>query len=516
MLGPVSSILPSRSTNPHTTGYIYHMPDAISPSHTTPFASFDNTYAALPAGFHAKLPPTPVAAPRLIKFNQALAAELGLNWQGADLAAIFSGNLLPPGAAPLAQAYAGHQFGGFSPQLGDGRAILLGEIIDTHGHRRDIAFKGSGPTPFSRRGDGRAALGPVLREYLISEAMHALGIPTTRALAAVTTGEQILREGATPGAVFTRIAASHIRVGTFQYFAARRDIASLRQLADYAIARHYPQAATATNPYLALLASVASAQAHLIAQWMHVGFIHGVMNTDNMSISGETIDFGPCAFMDSYDPATVYSAIDSYGRYAYANQPAIANWNLARLAEACLLLIAEDQDEAIAFVTPIIEGFRAEYEAHWLTGARAKLGLATPEDDDAALMNTLLGAMHKNTADFTLTFRALSNGDNSARDQFIDPTAFDIWFSDYQARLACDPQSPSDRSAKMRAKNPAFIPRNHRVDQALIAAIHDTSFAPFEQLHAVLQHPYKDQPEFVRYSTPPELNERVLHTFCGT
>jgi uncharacterized protein YdiU (UPF0061 family) len=490
------------------------MPDTIIAP--TTFAAFDNSYAALAAPFYAKLPPTPVAAPRLIKFNEALAAELGVNPAGADLAAIFSGNEIPPGADPLSQAYAGHQFGGFSPQLGDGRAILLGEVIDRTGTRRDIAFKGSGRTPFSRGGDGRAALGPVLREYLISEAMHALGVPTTRALAAVTTGEKILREGMQPGAVFTRVASSHIRVGTFQYFAARRDETSLRQLADYAIARHYPDAAMAENPYLSLLAAVASAQSRLIAQWMHIGFIHGVMNTDNMTISGETIDFGPCAFMDNYDPATVYSAIDSYGRYAYANQPGIANWNLARLAEALLPLLADDQDEAIALATPIIEGFQSEYETHWLAGARAKLGLATKEDSDAELMNALLELMHKNNADFTNTFRALANGGNAAREQFIDPTAFDEWYANYQTRLTRDPQSPSERAAKMRGKNPAFIPRNHRVEQALNAAIRDGNFTPFEELHAVLQNPYEDHPEFARYATPPALNERVLNTFCGT
>jgi uncharacterized protein YdiU (UPF0061 family) len=490
------------------------MPDTIIAP--TNFANFDNSYAGLAAPFHAKLAPTPVAAPRLIKFNASLAAELGLNPAGADLAAIFSGNLLPHGAEPLAQAYAGHQFGGFSPQLGDGRAILLGEVIDTHSQRRDIAFKGSGRTPYSRSGDGRAALGPVLREYLISEAMHALGVPTTRALAAVSTGEFLLREGMTPGAVFTRVAASHIRVGTFQYFAARRDETSLRQLADYAITRHYPHAATAENPYVALLAAVASAQARLIAQWMQIGFIHGVMNTDNMTISGETIDFGPCAFMDNYDPATVYSAIDHYGRYAFANQPGIANWNLARLAEALLPLLAEDQDEAIALATPVIEGFQAEYETHWLTGTREKLGLATLEDGDTNLMNSLLELMHKNNADFTDTFRALSNGDHSARDQFIDPTAFDAWYVNYQTRLTRDSQSMAERREKMRAKNPAFIPRNHRVDQALNAAIRDANFAPFEELHQVLQNPYQDQPEFARYTTPPQPNERILNTFCGT
>ncbi|MDR3520734.1 MAG: YdiU family protein [Acidocella sp.] len=491
------------------------MADYASSERLAPnIGSFANSYARLPAQFYASAVPTPAPEPRLIKFNHALARELGLTPPADDLAAIFAGNLVPAGAEPLAMAYAGHQFGGFVPQLGDGRAILLGEVIDTQGQRRDIQLKGAGRTPFSRRGDGCAALGPVLREYLISEAMHALGIPTTRALAAVTTGQQILREeGLVPGAVLTRVAASHVRVGTFQYFAARGDEASLRLLADYVINRCYPQAKAAERPYLALLQLVAASQAKLIAQWLLVGFIHGVMNTDNMAISGQTIDFGPCAFMDEYDPATVYSAIDYYGRYAYANQPRLANWNLARFAEAILPLLDDDQDTAIALGSEVIEGFQAQFADFWLEGARAKLGLFTAEDSDAALMNDLLDTMHKNQADFTLTFRHL-NGD--ARSQFIDPTAFDAWAQSWQVRLSRETQSPAERAAKMQAVNPAFIPRNHRVEQALQAAIQHADYSLFEELLMVLAKPYRDQPESARYATPPELGERVLHTFCGT
>ncbi|HQT63528.1 MAG: hypothetical protein B7Z75_07255 [Acidocella sp. 20-57-95] len=486
-----------------------------SPSEDAPPAigAFDNSYARLPSAFYVRIAPTKVAAPKLIKFNYALADELGLCPPHGHLAAIFAGNLIPSGAAPLAMAYAGHQFGGFSPQLGDGRAILLGEVIDKSGTRRDVQLKGSGPTPFSRRGDGRAALGPVLREYLISEAMHALGIPATRALAAVATGEQVRREGMLPGAVFTRVAASHVRVGTFQYFAARGDVASLKILADYVIDRHYPETRDAERPYLALLQAVSAAQAKLIAQWLHVGFIHGVMNTDNMAISGQTIDFGPCAFMDTYDPATVYSAIDEYGRYAYANQPRIANWNLARLAETLLPLIDEDTDKAIALATEVIEGFQTQYAARWVEGARAKLGLATVEDGDEALMNDLLVAMHKNQADFTNTFHNLG-GD--ARSQFINPTEFDQWAIAYRARLSRDTLSPAERSAKMRQANPAYIPRNHRVEQALNAAIQRDDFTLFEELLTVLANPFDDQPDYARYSAPPEPSERVQNTFCGT
>jgi uncharacterized protein YdiU (UPF0061 family) len=499
------------------------MADFIPTEHAAPtIAAFSNSYARLPEHFHAHLDPTPVAKPYLIKFNQPLADELGLIAKVEDQAAIFAGNVIPAGAETLAMAYAGHQFGSFVPRLGDGRAILLGEIIDTNGIRRDIQLKGSGPTPFSRRGDGRAALGPVLREYLVSEAMHALGIPTTRALAAVATGEQIMREGLMPGAVFTRVAASHIRVGTFQYFSARRDEAALRQLANYVINRHYPDATGAERPYLALLQAVSAAQAKLIAQWMHVGFIHGVMNTDNVAISGQTIDFGPCAFMDTYDPATVYSAIDSNGRYAYANQPRIANWNLARLAETLLPLIDTDPDVAITLATEVIENFQSQYEMHWLVGTREKLGLSTSEDGDQGLMNDLLDAMHKNSADFTLTFRHLSNAaaddaaDINVRSLFIDPSAYDAWAITWRARLSHDSQSPETRAIKMRRANPAFIPRNHRVEQALNAAIHNADFSLFEDLLVILAKPYDDQPEFSRSATPPELAERVLQTFCGT
>ncbi len=488
----------------------YTPSEDVSPN----IGSFSNSYARLPAAFYASAIPARVPQPRLIKFNHALASELGLTPPADAIAAIFAGNLIPAGAEPLAMAYAGHQFGGFVPQLGDGRAILLGEMIDAHGQRRDIQLKGSGRTPFSRRGDGRAALGPVLREYLISEAMHALGIPTTRALAAVTTGEQILREeGLVPGAVFTRVAASHVRVGTFQYFAARGDQTSLRQLADYVINRHYPLAKNAERPYLALLQMVAEAQANLIAQWLRVGFIHGVMNTDNMAIAGQTIDFGPCAFMDAYDPATVFSSIDHYGRYAYANQPRLANWNLARFAEAILPLLDDNQEAAIALGTEVVEGFQAQYAAFWLETARAKLGLFTAEDGDEALMNGLLDIMHKNQADFTLTFRHLND---DARSQFVDPTAFDHWAQGWRSRLNREPQTAEERAAKMRTVNPAFIPRNHRVEQALQAAVQRADFTLFEEILTVLANPYQDQPEFTRYATPPELSERVLHTFCGT
>jgi len=378
---------------------------------------FDNSYRRLPDRFHVRMPPAAVAEPRLIAFNRDLAEELGLDVPAIEpaAAAIFSGNALPAGAEPIAVAYAGHQFGSFVPQLGDGRAILLGEVIDRSGRRRDIQLKGSGRTPFSRRGDGRAALGPVLREYVVSEAMHALGIPTTRALAAVATGEPVYREEVLPGAVLTRVAASHIRVGTFQFFAARGDQDGVRTLADHVLARHYPELAEAERPYLALLAGVAERQARLVAHWMHVGFIHGVMNTDNMAVSGETIDYGPCAFMDAYDPQTVFSAIDHGGRYAFANQPNIALWNLARLAETLLPLIDPDPQAAIGQAREALGGFAERFEGFWLDGMRRKLGLATAEADDQALANGLLQAMAQGTADFTLTFRRLCDAAEAAR-----------------------------------------------------------------------------------------------------
>lgn len=486
---------------------------------------FDNTYARLPDRFHARLSPTPVKGPRLIRVNDALARQLGLD--PAELATpegveMLAGNHVPAGAEPLAQAYAGHQFGGFVPQLGDGRAILLGEVVGRDGVRRDIQLKGSGPTPFSRRGDGRAALGPVLREYVVSEAMHALGIPTTRALAAVTTGEHVFRETALPGAVLARVAASHIRVGTFQYFAARQDVEAVRTLADYAIARHHPAAADAPKPHLALLEAVVAAQAGLVARWMLVGFIHGVMNTDNMAVSGETIDFGPCAFMDAFHFGQVFSSIDHAGRYAFGNQPRIALWNLTRLAEALLPLLGADQEQAVAEAQQALEGFAPRFEAAWLGGLARKVGIAAPREGDEALVQDLLQRMQENEADFTLVFRALAEaaatpaGDGAPRALFRDPSAYDDWATRWRARLAAEPAAPEERRAAMRAVNPAFIPRNHQVERVIAAAVEHDDFGPFEALLAVLARPFDDQPEAADYSLPPQPEERVLQTFCGT
>jgi uncharacterized protein YdiU (UPF0061 family) len=487
--------------------------------------AFDNSYRRLPDHFHARIHPTPVTTPGLIKLNAALFEELGLDPAAAEpgvAAPLFAGNLLPDGGDPIAMAYAGHQFGNFVPQLGDGRAILLGEVLDRAGQRRDIQLKGSGQTPFSRSGDGRAALGPVLREYILAEAMHALGIPTTRALAAVTTGEPVYRETILPGAILTRVASSHIRVGTFQYFASRGDTRAVRHLADHVIARHYPEAAQADSPYLALIEAVLDRQAALIAAWMHVGFIHGVMNTDNMAISGETIDYGPCAFMDAYDPATVFSSIDRGGRYAYGNQPGIAQWNLARFAETLLPLIDDASDAAIQQATDLIRSFFGHYEEHWSAGMRRKLGLATTEPDDVELIHGLLDAMKASGADFTLTFRRLCDAaadpqaDSSVRDLFVDREAYDAWAKQWHARLERDPQTPVKRAAQMRRTNPAVIPRNHRVEQALKAAAEQNDFGPFEAILRVLERPYEDRPELAGYTLPPQEEERVLRTFCGT
>ncbi|HEX8390791.1 MAG TPA: YdiU family protein [Longimicrobium sp.] len=487
--------------------------------------AFDSAYARLPDRFFARVTPTPVAAPRLIKVNEPLAAELGIDpaWLASDEGvAALAGNRVPDTATPIATAYAGHQFGGFVPQLGDGRAILLGEVIDRNGKRRDVQLKGAGPTPFSRRGDGRAALGPVLREYLVSEAMQALGIPTTRALAAVTTGERVIRETMLPGAVLTRVASSHIRVGTFQFFAARGDVEGVRTLADHVIARHYPQAADAERPYLALLEAVIAAQAELIARWLLVGFIHGVMNTDNMSVAGETIDYGPCAFLDEYDPGMVLSAIDSYGRYAYANQPSIAQWNLTRLAECLIPLLGDDADAAAADAIRALEDFGPAFERAYQAGLRSKLGLATEREGDAALVNDLMQAMAANTADFTLTFRGLSEAaadearDAEVRTLFADPAAYDAWAPRWRQRLAEEPGDPAARRDAMLAVNPAFIPRNHRIEAVIRAAVDRDDFAPFEELLTVLAHPYDAQPRFERYMEPPGAHERVQQTFCGT
>jgi uncharacterized protein YdiU (UPF0061 family) len=486
---------------------------------------FQNTYAALPASFFARVAPTPVTSPRLIKLNGPLAIHLGLDpdrLASPEGTEILAGKRIPDGADPIAMAYAGHQFGHFVPQLGDGRAILLGEVIDAEGVRRDIQLKGSGPTPFSRRGDGRAALGPVLREYIVSEAMAALGIPTTRSLAAVMTGESVLRETALPGAVLTRVASSHIRVGTFQYFAAREDTEGVRRLADHVIARHYPEAANAERPYYALLEGVIARQASLVARWLLVGFIHGVMNTDNTSISGETIDYGPCAFMDHYDPAKVFSSIDEMGRYAYANQPRIALWNLTRLAECLLPLFSDEQDTAIAEAQAALGGFAEAFNTAYKAGLRGKLGLFLERDGDQALAQDLLDAMAKNQADFTLTFRHLSDAalgpdhDPEVRPLFADPAAYDEWAARWRQRTGEEPQDPAARRAAMRAVNPAFIPRNHLIEAVIEAAVNRDDFAPFEELLTVLSRPYQDQPAFARYAQAPEPHQCVLQTFCGT
>jgi serine/tyrosine/threonine adenylyltransferase len=469
-------------------------------------ASFDNSYTRLPERLFARQAPVPVALPALVALNEGLAQELGID-PASITAEVIAGNVVPDGADPIAQLYAGHQFGNWVPQLGDGRAVLLGEVIDSHGNRRDIQLKGAGRTPFSRGGDGRAWLGPVLREYVVSEAMHALGIPTTRALAAATTGEEVYREAPMPGAVLARVAASHIRVGTFQALAARRDTDGLAALTEHAIARHYPQA---QGP-LGLLNAVSEAQARLVAGWMSVGFIHGVMNTDNMAISGETIDYGPCAFMDAYHGATVFSSIDRMGRYAYQNQPDIAVWNLAQLASALLPLIDPDEEAAIAAAQSALDGFAPAFRAAWLGRFRAKLGLSRAEDGDEALIVGLLQRMSTSGADFTNTFRALAtSGDASAL--VSDAGAWESWAPDWRARLA---REPGDTSATMRAANPAVIARNHRVEEMIAAAVAG-DFAPFHRLMAVLARPFDDGPDTAEYAKPPLPEERVRQTFCGT
>ena len=490
----------------------------------TPPFSFDNSYCRDLDSMYLRVNPTQVAAPRVIAFNTHLAEELGID-AGAldkDAAAIFSGNFIPQGAEPLAMAYAGHQFGHFVPQLGDGRALLLGEVIDIHGKRRDIQLKGAGPTPFSRRGDGRAALGPVLREYIVSEAMHALGVPATRALAAVLTGERVQRETGKPGAVFTRVAASHIRVGTFQFFAARGDTASVKRLADYAVARHYPEVKQAERLYTAFLDAVMERQARLIAQWMSVGFIHGVMNTDNMAISGETIDFGPCAFMDAYHPNKVFSSIDEYGRYAYSNQSVIAQWNLARLAETLLALLDADESKALDLANEMIGSFPDRFERHWLGAMRKKLGLLSEEEGDEALVKSWLGLLLNNNMDFTIAFRGLGASQegmeerDSFRSLFTDIAAFDGWVSGWQARLAREPQSAGAQAELMRQSNPARIPRNHRIEEVIRAAEDAGDFAPFHEMLAAVAEPYVAKVEFAKYELAPEAGEEVTRTFCGT
>jgi uncharacterized protein YdiU (UPF0061 family) len=501
--------------------------DIAAPAVTAPVPGFalEPGYARLPEKFFSRLDPTPVASPTLIKFNAALAQQLGFAADGIDaatLAELFSGNRLPPGATPIATAYAGHQFGGFVPQLGDGRAILLGELTGRDGVAREIQLKGSGRTPYSRGGDGRAALGPVLREYLVSEALEALGIPTTRSLAAVRTGEFVYRDQALPGAIVTRVARSHVRVGTFQFFAARGDVEGTRCLADYVLERLYAPARGAADPYLALLREVLERQAALVAAWMHVGFIHGVMNTDNMAVSGETIDFGPCAFMDAYDPAAVFSSIDGRGRYAFANQPNAAAWNLARFAETLLPLIDPDLERAAGLATDVIAGFPARFEHHWLAGMRRKLGMTTAADGDLDLARGFLEVLHRNEADFTVSFRRLVDcardpaADAALTAGFVDVAAFDAWARQWRQRLGEEDQASAGREPLMRAANPAVIPRNHRIEEAIRAAVEDADLGPFERLSAALARPFEDAPAWAEYRRPPRAEERVLQTFCGT
>ncbi|GAA5130915.1 YdiU family protein [Luteolibacter yonseiensis] len=475
--------------------------------------NWDHSYTRLPEIFFTPTLPTRVPAPGLAILNRPLAGALGLDAGALEKAAdIFAGNEIPPGSEPIAQAYAGHQFGNFT-NLGDGRAILLGEHLAPSGIRSDIQLKGPGRTRYSRGGDGRATLGPMLREYIISEAMHALGIPTTRSLAVATTGEEIFRNEFLPGAVLTRVAASHIRVGTFQYAAAHEDLPALTALADHTLKRHFPELAGSGTRYFDFFEAVMDRQASLIARWLCVGFIHGVMNTDNMALSGETIDYGPCAFMDDYDPETVFSSIDRYGRYAYDKQPQIARWNLARLAETLLPLFHEDQNIAIDLANDALGSFEARFQAYWLLGMRSKLGLFTAEKEDAALVQELLDWMHANHQDFTNTFRSLSSASSIAEPPFID-AAFLAWHEKWTARLGRQPATTAEVVEKMRAHNPVVIPRNHKVEQALDTAIKG-DLTVTHRLLEILTNPYADSapPE---YTTPPPQGGAAYQTFCGT
>ena len=484
--------------------------------------AFDNSYARLPPRFYVRQGPVPVQAPRILRVNHALAEALGLDrdWlESPEGVAALAGNAIPEGAEPLALAYAGHQFGGFVPQLGDGRAILLGEVLDPQGRRFDIQLKGSGPTPFSRNGDGRAWLGPVLREYIVGEAMHALGIPTTRALAAVETGEPVYRESVLPGAVLTRVARSHVRIGTFEYFAARRDVEAVRTLADYVIDRHYPEVRDHARPYRALLDAVIARQADLIAQWLAVGFIHGVMNTDNMAIAGETIDYGPCAFMDAFHPGTVYSSIDRGGRYAYANQPRIAHWNLSRLAEALIPIMDPDPERGLQEAQAAIDAFPARFEAAYGDRFRAKLGLTEALADDPGLLDALLQAMTDAEADFTNAFRALCDAAEGNAERFLGElghsAAASEWLARWRQRLDQESADLAARAQGMRRANPAVIPRNHRVEAALQAAV-DGDLAPLDTLMRILASPFDDKADYPPFRLPPEPHEVVRQTFCGT
>eukprot|EP00831_Metopus_contortus_P004098 TRINITY_DN11506_c0_g8_i1.p1 TRINITY_DN11506_c0_g8~~TRINITY_DN11506_c0_g8_i1.p1 ORF type:complete len:523 (+),score=117.19 TRINITY_DN11506_c0_g8_i1:1899-3467(+) len=482
---------------------------------------FINSYAQLPDSFFERTAPVPVAAPRLIRLNQDLADRLELELPDNDdaLAAIFTGNTPLQGAVPIAQAYAGHQFGQFVPQLGDGRAVLLGEVINSRNERFDIQLKGSGRTRYSRGGDGRSPLGPVIREYVVSEAMHALGIPTTRALAMAATGETVFRDSALPGGVITRVAAGFVRVGTFEFFAARNDGNAVRALADHVIERHYPEALGTDNPYLALFESVCRAQAQLVAQWLCVGFIHGVMNTDNMTISGETIDFAPCAFMDEYDPAAVFSSIDHAGRYAFNQQPAIAAWNLACLGGCLVSLFDTDQDKAQSAGETVLNGFIPEFTRCYQKGLCTKIGLPNGQATDFELARELLRLMHRDRVDFTNAFRLLSDAHTEAepfKSLFSSHQDIAQWFVTWRARFDRENRSSDEIWRTMRTVNPAFIPRNHRLEQVIRAAEDHGDFAPAHRLIEVLRTPYDDQPDNVEYTQPPSRDERVRQTFCGT
>ncbi len=504
--------------------------DASAPRspENTPFEgiAFDNSYARLPEVFHARMSPVPVAGPSLIRLNESLAESLGLDpdaLASSEGVQMLAGNRPASGAEPVAMAYAGHQFGNFVPQLGDGRALLLGEVVDPAGVRRDIHLKGAGATPFSRGGDGRSSIGPVVREYLACEAMAALGIPTTRALAALATGETVMRRQPEPGGILVRVAQSHVRIGTFEYFARRGDVESVRRLADYVIDRHYPELADSDRRYQGLFEAVIERTAELVARWMLVGFIHGVMNTDNTSLVGETIDYGPFGFIDAFDPTTCYSSIDRNGRYAWNRQPGIAQWNLARLGECLLGFFADQQEPAIEQANALLEQFPARYQRHFNAGLVAKLGIAEPREGDAELGVDLLERMHANSADFTLTFRGLgqldpddAGGDGPVRALFDDPAAFDEWAVRWRARLAAEARDAADRKAAMQQVNPAIILRNHLAQQAVDAAIEDLDFGPMHRLHEALARPFDDLPADSEYARPPRPEQRVTETFCGT
>ena len=492
--------------------------------------SLKNRYLTLGEAFYQRTNPSPVAQPTLIKLNETLAQEMGIkvdNNSNTELASVFSGNQLPENLSPLSMAYAGHQFGHFNPQLGDGRAIYLGEITSVNNKNYDVQLKGSGPTEYSRNGDGRSALGPVLREYLVSEAMHQLNIPTTRALAAVTTGEEVARERLTPGGIFTRVASSFIRVGSFQYFSAKGDIQSVKALADYVIDKNFKNLQGVENPYSLFLKEAVQRQASLIAKWMQVGFIHGVMNTDNMSVAGETIDYGPCAFMDGYQHDQVYSSIDHQGRYAYMNQPSIGLWNLTRLAESLLPLLSDDSDESVEIAQGILKSYINTYEYNWLQGMRKKVGLtevrSVDNDSDKALIESLLNIMSENRIDFTLTFFHLSQLNSEASDKdnellslFNHSDEIKNWLDNWRQRLNKEAASDSERQTIMQTVNPVYIPRNHQIEAAIRAAEDHNDFSVFNELHEVLQNPFSLQQGKEKYRQPPEPNEVVQQTFCGT